>query len=117
MNTVGKRLRLLRGDLEMTANDVITACAAIGVFISKSAYNRYELDRALPQSDSLAALAKVLGTSTEYLSMAIGNPVPILDIEENGHEHQHIARRIMLLSARDREILNALIGAMEARNN
>lgn len=101
MDTLGKRLKLLRDDLGMTANGVIVACARYGVSISSSAYNRYELDKVLPQSNVLAALAKALNTSTEYLSLTIDNPIPLLDIENDSGEYQQLARRITFLSERD----------------
>lgn len=117
LDTIGKRLKSLRGDLGMTATDVLRECKAQGGEISSSAYNRYELDKAIPQSDALAVLAKVLGTSTDYLSLAIDNPLPLVDLDDNGHSHDHLARRISVLSQRDQQLIGALIDAMQARNN
>lgn len=118
LQTTGKRLRALRAlrdDLGMTAEQVLQACERAGVPISKSAYNRYELDEALPQSDRLAVLAKVLGTSTEYLSMSIDNPMPLVDMEGSNGEAERLCQKIAVLSPRDQQLITALVDAMQAR--
>lgn len=62
MKELGMRLKLLRKEQRIRQNEISTILG-----IDRSTYSCYETGRITPSSEMLAILARLLGTSTDYL--------------------------------------------------
>lgn len=71
-DTTGKRIRLLRTELAMKQGDVAEAAG-----IRHSYMSVIEGDKARPTAETIAKLADVLGTSTDFLLLRTNSPHPI----------------------------------------
>lgn len=75
-STTGKRIRLLRGDYDISQTDLAVAASSNGVYVSQSALSRYEADVTIAPSNAMAAIARALNTTTDYLLMLSDDPNP-----------------------------------------
>lgn len=67
--STGKRIRALRTSRDFNQKDMILALRRQGVEVGQSFISQVESDRKQPPLELLVALAKVLGTTTDYLLM------------------------------------------------
>ena len=67
LNSTGKRLRLLRGDLDLTQEELRRQLQMHGVKVSRSYLSILERSESVPSGDIVAGLARVLNTTTDYL--------------------------------------------------
>ena len=61
IDTIGKKILLLRVSKKMTQEDLILSLQEVGMNISRSTISRIESDKLSPKYDLLLALATVLG--------------------------------------------------------
>ena len=102
--STGRRIKILRNDLGMNQGELARAASALGVPISQSALSRWESDETSPPGNMLAAVARALETSTDYLLMMSDDPTPAGEQEEDlpmVHE-----RREAYLADEDRNLLD-----------
>lgn len=81
-NTTGKRVRLLKGDLEYNSTELREKMKAVGVDISSGYMSEIENDKKLPSRRVLEALAEVLGTTVDYLLLRTEEPFPAPNVKE-----------------------------------
>lgn len=67
LNTTGKRIRILRNDLDLTQTEVARQMEKIGTKINASYLSTLEGSEKIPSGEVLRGLAQVLGTTTDYL--------------------------------------------------
>lgn len=75
LNTTGKRVRLLRGDLDLTQEELTRQMEKLGVKIGRSYISLLERSDSLPSGEVLAAMARVLHTTTDYLLLLTDDPL------------------------------------------
>lgn len=80
MNSYGKRQRLLRMDLQMTQKDLADAVTRHGVQMGQGYVSELERTDKVPLGDVVAAVAKVLNTSTDFLLQMTDDATPLNDI-------------------------------------
>ncbi len=83
LDTVGKRIRILRQDLNMSQIELATEMSKLGVNVSNGYISELEGKDKVPSAKVLGALARVLGTSTDYLLM-LTEENDVLPEEETG---------------------------------
>lgn len=76
LNTVGKRIRILRQDMGYSQEGLTHQLASIGVEMGRSYISELERTNKVPSRDIIAGLAKVLETTTDYLLLVTDNPLP-----------------------------------------
>ena len=69
LNTVGKRIRALRVARNWSQLDLVGALRSQGVEVGNSFISQVESGEKRPSVNMLVALAKVLGTTTDFLLM------------------------------------------------
>lgn len=74
--TLGQRIVKLRGDYGWTQSDLIRRVRDVGDNVARSTISRIENNERNPSPELLATLARVLGTSTDYLLLLTDNPLP-----------------------------------------
>lgn len=111
--TTGKRIKVLRSDLDMSQADLARSASMYGQPISQSTLSRYEADETAPPSDVLALIARALGTTADYLVLLSDDPLPpgeSFAVAERQAEYTSDAERALLdvwrsLGEQDRDIL------------
>ena len=74
LDTVGKRIRILRQDLGFNQGELVNELAKQGIDVGRSYISELERTDKVPSGTVLAGLAKVLGTTTDYLLMLTDDP-------------------------------------------
>ena len=74
VDTTGKRVRLLMEDLELTNKSVIAELGQYEIELSSGYLSDIKNKGKLPSAKVLAALAQVLGTTTDYLLLLTDDP-------------------------------------------
>lgn len=69
IRTTGRRVRILRQDVGWSQDDLADAVAGCGYEISRANISKIERDAVQPSGAAVAALAKALGTTADYLLM------------------------------------------------
>lgn len=80
--STGRRLRVLRSDFGLSVNGVVDLLRGFGVEVSPTTVRRYESDDTAPPGDVLAGLARVLGTTADYLVMLTDDPMPRAEVSD-----------------------------------
>jgi transcriptional regulator with XRE-family HTH domain len=75
-NTTGKRIRLLRQDLNISQTGLAHAMRKLGIDISHQYISELERTDKTPSGDVLSGLARVLGTTTDYLLLLTEDATP-----------------------------------------
>lgn len=86
LNTIGKRVRLLRGDLDLTQEELIRQLEKHGVEVGQTHISNIERKDTLPSGKVLAGLARVLRTTTDYLLLLTDDPLIPEDKEDTEEE-------------------------------
>lgn len=114
-DTMGKRIRILRDDRQLSQTDMAVLMGAYGAAVNPSYLSQIEADAKLPRLPVLRAIARVLETTTDYLLLLSDDPLPLVAQTEPdaGHgiseEAQEIAGLVDALPAwRRRELANWL---------
>ncbi len=77
LNTFGKRARALREDLGLRQEDLIREMERrAGVKVGQTYISELERTEKYPNGDVVAAIARVLGTSADYLLLITDDPEP-----------------------------------------
>ena len=108
INTLGKRVRLLRQDAGISQKELVQRLAnKYGIRISRGYMSQIESQGKIPSSEVIVALAKELGTTTDYLLLLTDNPFPPSDnVEYMSEEADEVARIVdELPPAKRRELL------------
>lgn len=74
--STGKRIRALRTDRDMNQKELMLELKTHGVDVGPSFISQLESNTKQPSLEMLTALAKVLGTTTDYLLMLTDDPLP-----------------------------------------
>lgn len=74
--TTGKRIRLLRDSRDMNQKALQSALKGYGIDVGASFLSQIESSRKQPSLELVVALARVLGTTTDFLLMLTDNPAP-----------------------------------------
>ena len=93
-DTVGKRIRLLRQDLDLNQATLVNELKKQGVEIGSSYISELERTDKVPSGTVLAGLAKVLGTTTDYLLMLTDDP-GLRDEQEEQEIEDTLARELL----------------------
>lgn len=113
LNTTGKRIRLLRGDLDLTQEELTRQIEKLGVTIGRSYISLLERTSNVPSGDVLAGLARVLRTTTDYLLLLTDDPLipgePDEDMREVGDEEWALLLELRRLPEVDRRSLVKMI--------
>ena len=113
LNTTGKRLRVLRRDLELTQTELARQLGKAGVKINPSYISLLEGSDRPPSGEVLAGLAKVLHTTTDYLLLLTDDPLipgePDEDVREVGDEEWALLLELRRLPEVDRRSLVKVI--------
>lgn len=83
----GGRLRLLREDAHLTQEDLTRLLSERGVVIGRSYISELERNRdanKIPNGEVVAALARALDTTADYLLLLSDEPEPVYTKEERG---------------------------------
>lgn len=75
-DTTGKRIRMLRTGHELSQLDLAKLLEAHGVQVGNSFISQVETSGKQPPLEMVVALAKVLGTTTDFLLMVSNDPLP-----------------------------------------
>lgn len=94
LDTVGKRIRILRQDLGLNQGELVNALEKQGIEVGRSYISELERTDKVPSGTVLAGLAKVLGTTTDYLLMLTDDP--ILPSEQEEHQVEDVLGRELL---------------------
>jgi transcriptional regulator with XRE-family HTH domain len=76
LTTFGKRLMLARKDIGLTQEELIDALARYNVSIGQTYVSALETTDKMPVGQVVAAMAKVLGVSADYLLLLTDDPLP-----------------------------------------
>ena len=79
--STGKRIKALRTSRDINQKDMMPALKRQGVEVGQSFISQIESDRKQPPLELLVALARVLGTTTDYLLMVTDDPTPAASTE------------------------------------
>jgi transcriptional regulator with XRE-family HTH domain len=90
LNTVGKRIRILRQDMGYSQEGLTYELANIGVEMGRSYISELERTGKVPSGDIIAGLAKVLGTTTDYLLLMTEDPFPSKSAETAIHIEEDV---------------------------
>lgn len=74
--TTGKRIRLLRDSKDMNQKDLQGALRGHGIEVGTSFLSQLESSKKYPSLEMVVALARVLGTTTDFLLMLTDDPSP-----------------------------------------
>lgn len=114
-DTVGKRIRLLRQDLSLNQAALVSELKKQGIEIGSSYISELERSDKVPSGTVLAGLARVLGTTTDYLLLLTDDPNPPHEQEEQQIEDA-LARELlavyMILAADKKAMLLYLAKAL-----
>lgn len=81
-NSTGKRIKILRSDLNMNQAELADAVSALGVHLAQTTLSRFEQDKTAPPADVLAGLARALDTSADYLALLTDDPLPRAEVND-----------------------------------
>ena len=116
LNSIGKRVRILRNDLRMEQKEVAALASVYGVQVSQATISRIERDVIEPNAVTIAALARALGTTTDYLLMLSDDPVPPGEDEaepvkalRDGPARYEVSELLSLLNAMPAEDVDHLL--------
>lgn len=98
LDTVGKRIRILRQDLDLNQAELVTALEKHGIAVGRSYISELERSDKVPSGTVLAGLARVLGTTTDYLLLLTDDPNPPHEQEEQ-HIEDALARELLTVYA------------------
>lgn len=117
LNTFGKRLMLARKDIGLTQEELIDALARYNVSIGQTYVSALETTDKMPVGQVVAAMAKVLGVSADYLLLLTDDPLPQgapHDDHEVGisPEAERIARVVDTLTQRRRAEAERLVNVI-----
>jgi transcriptional regulator with XRE-family HTH domain len=96
LDTFGKRVRILRQERGWTQNQLIDALKTVGVDIGRSYVSEWERTDKMPSGEVVAALARVLETTADYLLLLtddaeiVENTQEVDAISEEAEEVAHI---------------------------
>lgn len=79
--STGKRIKALRTSRDFNQKDMMRALKKHGIDVGQSFISQVESDRKQPPLELLVALARVLGTTTDYLLMMTDDPTPATSTE------------------------------------
>ena len=79
--TTGKRIKALRTSRDINQKELVAALKGQGVDVGPSFLSQIESSRKTPSIELLIALAKSLGTTTDYLLMLTNDPAPSASTE------------------------------------
>ena len=94
LDTVGKRIRILRQDLDLNQAELVTALEKHGIAVGRSYISELERSDKVPSGTVLTVLARVLGTTTDYLLLLTDDPNPPHEQEEQQIEDA-LARELL----------------------
>ena len=94
LDTVGKRIRILRQDLGFKQAGLVNELEKQGIDVGRSYISELERTDKVPSGTVLAGLAKVLGTTTDYLLMLTDDPV-LLEEQEEQKVEDALARELL----------------------
>jgi transcriptional regulator with XRE-family HTH domain len=109
LNTTGKRLRVLRRDLDLTQTELARQLSLLGVRANPSYISTIEGSNKVPSGEVLGGLARVLRTTTDYLLLLTDDPLipgePDEDVREVGDEEWALLLELRRLPEVDRRSL------------
>jgi transcriptional regulator with XRE-family HTH domain len=76
LDTTGKRIRLLRQDRYLKQASVVRDLSKMGVEVSQTYISKLENNDVTPNGRIIAGLAKILGTTADYLLLLTDDPDP-----------------------------------------
>lgn len=118
LNSTGKRIKVLRQDLDLTQEELRRQLHLIGVDIHQSYISSLERSSSLPSGEVLAGLARVLHTTTDYLLLLTDDPLipdePDEDVREVGDEEWALLLELRRLPEVDRQALFKIIWELVA---
>lgn len=118
LNTFGKRVRALRG--EMTQEELLErAEKECGQSMSQGHWSSLERKGKIPNGGMVAAVAKVLGVSADYLLLITDNPYPsheTKDIDAISEEAEEVAGIIDEMTPERRQDVLAIVRALDERD-
>jgi len=76
LDTTGKRVRVLRQDLDLKQKDLWDRMRLYGVHVGETYISKLERSNGIPSGDIIAALAQSLGTTADYLLLISDDPQP-----------------------------------------
>ena len=94
LDTVGKRIRILRQDLGFKQAGLVNELEKQGIDVGRSYISELERTDKVPSGTVLAGLAKVLGTTTDYLLMLTDDP-GLLEEQEEQKVEDALARELL----------------------
>lgn len=74
LDTVGKRIRILRQDLGLNQAELVNHLEKQGIEVGRSYISELERTSKVPSGTVLAGLARVLNTTTDYLLLLSEDP-------------------------------------------
>lgn len=118
LDTFGKRVRILRHGVGMNQQDLVNALEAYGVSIGRSYVSELERTDKTPTGDVVAAFARALGTTTDYLLMLTDEDEPQAEtIEAFSEEAEEVARIVDAMRPERRLDVLALVDALNQRDS
>lgn len=120
LNTTGKRIRVLREDLNLTQGEVRHLLKQDGVTVSQSYLSILERSDRVPSGEVIAGLAQVLRTSSDYILMLTDDPLAPGEPDEDAPgpavspDELALIERLRGLPQVLREALVAFVDALEA---
>ena len=94
LDTVGKRIRILRQDLGLNQAELVHELEKRSIEVGRSYISELERTDKVPSGTVLAGLARVLGTTTDYLLLLTDDPNPPHEQEEQQIEDA-LARELL----------------------
>lgn len=94
LDTVGKRIRILRQDLGLNQAELVHELEKRSIEVGRSYISELERTDKVPSGTVLAGLARVLGTTTDYLLLLTDDPNPPHEQEEQQVEDA-LARELL----------------------
>lgn len=118
LNTTGKRIRVLRGDLDLTQEELTRQVEKLGIRIGRSYISLLERSTNIPSGEVLAGLARVLHTTTDYLLLLTDDPLipgePDEDVREVSDDEWALLLELRRLPDTDRQALFKIIWELVA---
>lgn len=108
LDTTGKRIRVLRGDLELTQAELTRQLAKLGIEINQSYISTLETTNKTPSGEIIRGLAEVLQTTTDYLLLRTDDPL-LPGEEDLTPEEQDLLRSLDEIADSDRPLVFELL--------
>jgi transcriptional regulator with XRE-family HTH domain len=121
LDTFGKRVRILRQERGWRQQDLVDALQDVGAAIGRTYVSEWERTEKTPTGDIVAALARVLDTTTDYLLLLTDDaerPGAVQDeVDAISEEAEEVAQVVDSMTPERRQDVLAIVRALHQEDS